>query len=92
MLSDVDSSCVDDVGTSGDVSSGIGLGVMTVAGVFDGEASLIIKGILLDIRVHTICEGFAFNLFRMNETRIVYGMNTTTCVLYISTQIKRYIY
>jgi len=86
------SSCIDDVDPSGDVFSGIGFGVITVAGVFDGEAALIIKGILIDIRVHTICEGFAFNLFRMNETRIVYGMNTTTCVPYISTQIKRYIY
>ena len=86
------SSCVDDVGPSGDVFSCVGFDVITVAGVFDGEAELIIKRILIDIRVHTICEGFAFNLFRMNETRIVYGMTTTTCVPYISTQIKCYIY
>ena len=86
------SSCVDDVGPSGDVFSCVGVDVITVAGVFDGESELIIQRILIDIRVHTICEGFAFNLFRMNETRIVYGMTTTTCVPYISTQIKCYIY
>ena len=36
------SSCVDDVGPSGDVFSCVGIDVITVAGVFDGEADLII--------------------------------------------------
>ena len=36
------SSCVDDVGPSGDVFSCVGFDVITVAGVFDDEADLII--------------------------------------------------
>ena len=36
------SSCVDDVGPSGDVFSCVGFDVITVAGVFHDEADLII--------------------------------------------------
>ena len=36
------SSCVDNVGPSGDVFSCVGFDVITVACVFDGEAALII--------------------------------------------------